>query len=68
LSLMGKQFNKLPSEIMEIEPKTQAIAFDIACTMVLQQWEDERRAAMFGAGDGDADELAALIAHKLKGG
>lgn len=51
LALTATKFGTRPSQLLQLADDAVALDFDGAAAMKLQQWEDERTAAMWGGGD-----------------
>lgn len=60
LSITARSFSKLPSELLEVENPVLALDFDQTAALRLSLYDSEMRRleyeAMFGKGDGGADE------------
>lgn len=57
MALTAQKFGKRPSQLMGLSDPVIALDFDNAAAMRLQQWEDERTAAMFGGRDNQPSEV-----------
>lgn len=53
LALTARQFSTRPSSLLRFEDEVVALDFDNCAAMKLQQWDDERTAAMWGNGEAD---------------
>ena len=57
LGLTAQKFGSRPSSLIGLLDDAVALDFDNAAAMRLQQWEDDRTAAMFGGGDNQPAEV-----------
>lgn len=57
LALTAAKFGTRPSQLLRLADDAVSLDFDNAAAMRLQQWEDERTAAMWGGGGDERTEV-----------